>query len=162
MMGLDFSPEEKPLPSIKRDTFMVDVFAYVESITFTKKNLMVTEVDERTYVKCRFMIHKALSFHPDLIQIVNLVNGLQDMSPRMEYEFFLNFIPMKKRRSGRWFKKSAPSLYLTTVQKYYGYNEKKAEDAMKILTIEQLAMIDNKNKKEDTWTFSGDMESRSS
>lgn len=162
MMGLDLSPPEKPLPNIKKDTFMSDVFDYVESISSTKQNLMVTEQDERTYVKCRFMIHKALSFHQDLVEIINLVNGLQDMPPRMEYEFLLNFVPTKNRRSGRWFKRGQSSVYLNTVREYYGYNEKKAEEAIRMLSIEQLAIIEARTRKEDTWTSSGGTGSKSS
>lgn len=145
---------EKP-----KDDFMLKVFSYVESINVTKENIMCSEEDEKFYVRARFIIHRALSFSPDLIPIVNLINCAKNMDPRMEYEFFLNFIPKKIRRN-KWAKKSPKSVFMNTVREYYGYNENKAEEAMKILTVEQMTMIDNKNKKEDSWAFSGDSGSK--
>lgn len=150
----DLSVPEKPLPKVKSDDFMEKVFAYIESISYTKKNLMVTERDEAFYIKARWMIFRALSFHHDVVSIVNVVNGM-NMPPRMEYQFLMNLIPSRFRKTGRWPKKSPKSVYMETIQQYYGYNESKSEEAMKILTIEQMTMIDKKNKKEDTWIFSG-------
>lgn len=142
------------------DNFMTKVFEYVSSITLTKKNIMYGEEDEKFYVKARWMIHRALSFSPDLIQTVNLVNGLHGMDARTEYEFFLNFVAIKPRRN-KWYKKSPKSVFMNAVRQHYGYNETKAEEAMKLLTVEQMTMIDNKNKKEDSWTYSGDSVSKS-
>lgn len=156
---LDLSEPEEVFPDIrKKNDFMQDVFDFLESINITKKNLINNEEGEARYQRCRWMVHRALSFSPDLVETVNLVNAMVDMSPRMEYEFFLNFIPVKVRRP-KWHKKGPQSVYMNSVREYYGYNETKAEQAMKLLTIEQLDMIDKKIKKEDEeiWeTFSGD------
>lgn len=150
---IDISPPEKPLPKIKKDDFLTKVFAYVESITVTKKYIMITDEDEKNYRECRFMIQKALSFSQDLVEIVNLINGMQDMPPRTEYEFFLNFVPVKMRRP-KWHKKSPKSVFMNSVREYYGYSETKAEEAMKLLTVEQMSMIEKRIKKEDdAWTF---------
>lgn len=145
---------------IKKDDFMINVFAYIESINITKENIMYGEAEEKFYTKARFVILRALSFSPDLVSIVNLAN-MRDMGPRMEYEFFLNFIPKKHRRN-KWHKKTPNSLFTNSVREYYGYNEAKAVEAMKLLTVEQMTMIDKKNKKEDSWTFSEDGASKSS
>jgi hypothetical protein len=134
-----------------------DVFKWLESIYVTKRNLMVTEEDEVRYAKCRWLIHKAMSFAPDMVETVNMINGLSDMSPRMEYDVLLGCVPIANRRP-KWAKKAAPSLYLDAVREYYGYTESKAEQAMKLLSVEQLAIIDKKIQKKDetSWvTFSG-------
>lgn len=157
---LDLSPPEKPLPNIKKkDDFFERVFAFVDSITKTKVNQMVTEADEAFYNKARFMIHRALSFSQDLIEIVNLVNTMPDLSAQMEYQILLDTIPSRYRRP-KWAKKLPNSVYMATIQEYYGYNETKAEEAMKLLTVEDMERIDRKMKKEDSWTFSGGKESR--
>lgn len=163
MMGLDLSEPIEPVkPVPPKDTFMLDVFGYVESILNSKENLMVTVEDERRYSEIRFMILKALSFYPDVILFVNEINSRPGMSARMEYEFLMGAIPGKKRKANKWSRKAAPSLYMQQVREYYGYNERKAEEAMKLLTIEQLAVIDTKTRKAgDSWTFSGDTESKS-
>lgn len=139
---------------------MQDVFDFIDSITVTKKNLLLTEQDEKRYARCRWLVRRGLSFSPDLIETVNMINTMS-MSPQMEYEFFLNFIPVKIRRP-RWSKKSAASLYMESVQQYYGYSETKAEQAIKILSVEQLAMIEKRiQKRDESWeTFSGAMESK--
>lgn len=161
-MGLDLSTPEPPKIVPKKDTFMMDVFSFVESVCNSKQNLMVTLEDEQRYNACRFIFLKALSFYPDVILFVNEINARPGMSARMEYDFLLAMIPSKPRKSNKWSRKAAPSLYTDAVREYYGYNERKAEDAMKLLTIEQLAMIDTKTRKaEDSWTFSGDLESKS-
>jgi hypothetical protein len=150
---IDISPPEKPLPKIKKDDFLTKVFAYLESITVTKKYIMITDEDEKNYRECRFMIQRALSFSRDLVETVNLINGMHDMLPRTEYEFFLNFVPVKERRP-KWHKKSPKSVFMNSVREYYGYSETKAEEAMKLLTVEQMSMIEKRIRKEDdAWTF---------
>jgi hypothetical protein len=144
---LDISPPKKPDPIMKED-FMMKVFAYVESITVTKQNLMINEEEERFYKKASFMINKALSFSPDLIHVANMVNKMHEMPARQQYEMLLAIVPRKIRRN-KWPKKSPKSMYMDTIREYYGYNEAKAEEAMHILSIEQMIQIENKNNKKD-------------
>jgi hypothetical protein len=160
MMGLDLEPSE-PSVAKPKDTLWEDVFAFIHSINVSKKSLILTEEDERRYAKCRFFVVKMLAYHADVLPFVNAINAASGMEPRMEYEFLLNAVPTKTRTGGKWLKKTPSSLYLKSVQNYYGYNERKAEEAMKLMSVEQLAMIDNKNKREDSWTSSGDTGSKS-
>mgnify|MGYP005811871917 CR=1 FL=1 len=143
---------------MKNEDFMLQVFAYMESILRTKQNLM--EIDgERFYIQARHVIFRGLSNHRDLVPVINLLNT-RNMEPRMEYEFLLNFVPAANRKNQKWFKKTAQSLYLKSVQEYYGYNEVKATQAMKLLSVEQLSMIEERIRKVDSWTYSKDMESK--
>lgn len=158
---LDLSPEEKPLPNIPvKDDFMPKVFAYVESITYTKEYLMDNEEEEKFYTKARWMIHRALSQYLDIIPILNMVNLHHELSPRMEYDLLLAEVRQKSRRGGKWAKRSPTSLYMGTIREYYGYNEQKAQEAMKLLSVEDMMIIEQNQKKEDSWTFSRAMESK--
>lgn len=150
---LDFSEPKPPAKEEKKDDFMLSVFEFLNSITVTKENLLITEQDVKRYQKARFMVMRGLSFYQDLIPIVNLVN-VNAMDSRREYDLLLHLVPRKVRRD-KWLKKSPKSVFLRSVQDYYGYNENKAEDAMKILSVDQLSVIEQKIRKEDTWTFSG-------
>jgi hypothetical protein len=163
---LDLAPEEKPLPNAKVDDFMPRVFGYVESITYTKQYLMVNEEEEKFYQKARFMIHRALSQSFDVLPILNLVNQHYDMPVKMEYNILMSEIPARMRR-GKWAKKSPKSLYMDTIREYYGYTEQKAEEVMKLLSVEDMMMIEQKTKKQDqvinggyTCQSSGDTESK--
>lgn len=149
---LDFT-EPAPQKSEKKDDFMLSVFEFLNSITVSKEHLVQTEQDAKRYHKARFMVLKALSFYQELIPIVNLVN-VNAMEPRQEYELLLHLVPKKVRRD-KWIKKSPKSVFLRSVQEYYGYNENKASDVMKILSIDHLTAIETKIRKEDSWTFSG-------
>lgn len=149
---LDFT-EPAPKKPEKKDDFMLSVFEFLNSITVSKEHLIQTEQDVKRYQKARFMVLKALSFYQELIHVVNLVN-MRAMEPRQEYELLLHLVPKKVRRD-KWIKKSPKSVFLRSVQEYYGYNENKASDVMKILSVEELAAIEARIRKEDSWTFSG-------
>jgi hypothetical protein len=148
-----------PIAPVK-DNFMDRVFAYVDSITNSKINIMTDEHEERFYKKASFMILRALSYSPDLIHVVNRVNKFYDLPVRMQYEFLLNIIPAKSRRN-KWPKKTRDDR-VKYVCEYYGYNEKRAEQAMTILTEDQMSTIIKKIEKKDTevWMSSGGTGSR--
>lgn len=160
-MDLDLSPPAKPQKPDPKPDFMSRVFGYINSITQTKRNLMVDETEEKFWAQARFLILKGLSNHADLIPIVNAVN-IQQLPPRQEYEFLMSLITPKVRR-GKWHKKAPDSIYMETIRAHYGYNETKAAEAIKTLTVEQLAAIDEKrNVREDRWSiYSGDTASKS-
>jgi hypothetical protein len=82
------------------------------------------------------------------------------MTPKMEYQFLLSEVPAKQRRSGKWAKRPPASLFMETIREHYGYNEQKAREAMKLLSVEDMMIIEQKQKKEDSWTFSGATGSR--
>lgn len=149
---LDFTEPVQPKAE-KKDDFMLAVFEFLNSITVTKDNLIHTEQDVKRYQKARFMVLRALSFYQELIPIVNLVN-VKAMDPRQEYDLLRHVVPKKVRRD-KWLKKSPKSVFLRSVQEYYGYNENKASEVMKILSIDHLAAIETRIRKEDSWTFSG-------
>jgi len=143
---LDTSTPE-PAPKAVKNDFMETVFYFMDSISSSKENLVTDEEDAKVYKKCSFMVLRGLSQYADIIEIVNQVN-MMGLPPEQEYAYLLAMVPKKHRRGG-WAKKSPNSIYLRAVQEYYGYNEQKAMEAIKLLSVEQLTMIDNKNKKRD-------------
>ena len=155
MMGLDLSEPEEIIV-VARDNFWADINAFVDSILENKKDIY----DAGKYTKARFYLLKTLAYYADVIPYVNEVNRLQ-MEPQMEYEFLLKAVPSRSRGGYRWIKKPVASLYMKSVQEYYDYNVRKAEEAMKILTVEQLTKIDKKIKREDECQSSGGTASKS-
>ena len=64
------------------------------------------------------------------------------LDKRMQYDFYLNSL-RKKKRFAPWLKKGKVE-DLEAVKKYYGYSEEKAQQAMTILTKEQVKYIKQK------------------
>jgi hypothetical protein len=89
-----------------------------------------------------FIINKSLSGHIDCLMYVNEMNRYHFLDKKLQYDFFINILRTKKRYS--------PWIYKTTikdldcVKKYYGYNNEKAQQAMRILTKEQINFIKSK------------------
>jgi len=143
-----------------KDDLLIHTFGFLDAILKTKENLIQNDEDERLYIKCRWLIMRGLSVYPDVVPIINIVN-FKSMVPKVEFLFLQNIIASKNRMKMKWPKRSPKSVYLQAVREYYGYNEMKAEQAMKLLSIEQLTKIEETIQREDSWTFSKDSVSKS-
>ena len=86
-------------------------FDYVNSINFTKKNLMKNtandELAEKDYVP--FLTNKSLSYFTDTLLYANEMNRYHFLDKRLQYEFYLNSI-RKKKRFAKWAKAEDLSL----------------------------------------------------
>ena len=67
------------------------------------------------------------------------MNKNPHLPKKLQYDFLLNSVKPRKRFSP-WAKKDSID-YLDAVKEYYGYNDDKAIDALKILTVDQLDKI---------------------
>ena len=78
-------------------------FDFINSINFTKKNLMRNtdndELAEKGYVP--FITNKTLSYFTDTLLYSNEMNSLHHLDNKLQYEFFLNSI-RKKKRFAKW------------------------------------------------------------
>lgn len=126
---------------------MTQPFDYINSINFTKKDLMTnTENDilaEKSYVS--FLTNMSLSYFPDTIEYANWMNGAYHLDNKLQYHFLLNIVRPRKRFS-KWVKKEVNS-DLDAVKQYYSYSYEKAKAALQILTPDQIQYIKNKLEK---------------
>ena len=107
-------------------------FDYVKSI-----NQKTHEDDLSGYNP--FLTNRAFAMHLDTILLAEQMNHYHLLSPQLQYEFYYNAV-----RKGRRFgfpKKVEESDDIKLVQEYYQYSRRKAEEALQILTPEQLAQI---------------------
>ena len=114
---------------------------WLNSINQTKKNL----IDEDSLVEKEYppyIINRCLSGHLDCIMFVNEMNQYHFLDKKMQYYFFLNTLRVKKRFSP-WLRKDKIK-DLDYVKRYYGYSNEKAQQALKILTKEQINFIRSK------------------
>lgn len=110
---------------------------YLNSINQTKKTVVVDEESEKAYPP--FIVNKCLSAFHDTILFANEMNIHNHIDKRMQYDFFINSINPRKRFTP-WAKKSQID-YLDAIKEYYGFNDDKALQALRILSKEQLEQI---------------------
>ena len=112
---------------------------YLNSINFTKKDVMDTEdyFWEKKYPA--FVVNKCLSYHSDTLIAANEMNGYHFLPNNMQYHFLLNIV-RKKKRFAKWLK--AEKLKdIEYVKEYYGYSNEKAKSALSILNKQQIETI---------------------
>ena len=116
-------------------------FDYVNDINFKKKNLMrETDNDklaESGYVP--YLTNRSLSYFPDTLfhaQNMNVNNSLDNL---LQYEYLLNIVRHKKRFA-KWVKPEDND-DLEIIKMYFGYSNKKAEQALKVLSSEAVREI---------------------
>lgn len=114
----------------------VDIWAVVGSIN-TNNELPWDEI-EGLYEP--YIINKALSYFPDTVLYADEMNRFHEIPKKAQYGYLLNSIRPKKRFS-KWAKKEKEDSSFLAVQEYFQYNNKKTEEALKILTPEQINMI---------------------
>ena len=119
-------------------------FDYINSINFTKKNLMRgtknDELAEKGYVP--YITNKTLSYFTDTLLYANEMNRYHFLDNKLQYEFYLNSI-RKKKRFAKW-AKADNNDELNMISEYYKISLPKAKDALKILSPEQKQDIRNK------------------
>ena len=118
---------------------MYELKDYLNAINHQKIDLMDSEDEfwEKRYPA--FIVNKALSSFSDCILFVNEMNKMHHLDKRLQFQFFLNSIGLKKRFS-KWIR-SYKIKNLEYVKEYYGYNNEKARQALDILDNEQLEII---------------------
>ena len=111
---------------------------YLYSINQSKKNILDDDQDAvRKYPA--YVVNRCLSSFTDTVLYANEMNKNSHLPPKMQYDFFINSVKPRKRFSP-WARKDSID-YLDIVKEYYGYNDDKALQALRILTKDQLDKI---------------------
>ena len=114
---------------------------WLNSINQTKKNLIDEDPSiEKAYPP--YIINRCFSGHLDAILFANEMNKYNFLPKKMQYDFFINTLRVKKRFSP-WIRKDEIK-NLDYVKRYYGYSNEKAKQILKILSKEQLNFIKSK------------------
>ena len=119
----------------------MELKAWLNSINFNKENLIKEDPDiVKQYPP--FIVNKCLAGHIDTILFANEMNKYHHLDKDMQYSFLLNSL-RKRKRFSPWLRKDKIE-DLECVKTYYGYSNEKAQQALKILTPEQLNYIKKK------------------
>ena len=111
---------------------------YLYSINQSKRNILDNDIDaQKKYPP--YVINRCLSSFTDTILYSNEMNKNPHLPNKMQYDFLLNSVKPRKRFSP-WTRKDSID-YLDVVKEYYGYNDDKALQALRILSKDQLDSI---------------------
>lgn len=120
----------------------VDLFKEViPSILQTKKYAFVEEEDIKSYAP--YLVNKAISHHIDCVMYANQMNMSSQLHKKAQYDYFINKIKAVKRPYTKWYK-AYEERDLAAVKMYFGYSDKRAREALGILTAEQVKIIKEK------------------
>ena len=122
---------------------MADLKEYLNAINHTKENLMEDSFNERKYPA--WVVNRALYAHSDMIFLVNEMNINNHLDSKLQFDFLLKSSRPRKRFAP-WLKTSKID-NLDLVKEYFGYSDQKAQEALTILSDEDLEYIRSKMNK---------------
>ena len=131
---------------------MYELKDYLNAINFSKQNLMDEddktfhrEIGEKPQHECykkypAFVINRCMSMFYNCIAQANEMNGYHFLDNDVQFNFYINSIRKQKRYGGKWLKQNV-SKDIEYVKEYYDYSTAKAEEALSLLTKEQIELI---------------------
>ena len=121
-----------------------DLGHWLTSINFSKENL-IEEIPENIHSYTPYIINKCIAGHLDTILFANELNQYPYISKDMQYAFYLHSL-RKKKRYTPWIKKEDAE-NLAAIKEYYGYNDKRALEALRLLNREEINFIKQRLNK---------------
>tara|TARA_R100001082_G_scaffold86120_1_gene52712 strand:- start:13234 stop:13617 length:384 start_codon:yes stop_codon:yes gene_type:complete len=105
---------------------------YLNSINYTKENLLDTEDElvEKQYTP--FVVNRCLSYFPDTIIHSNIINENCHIDKKMQYDYYLASI-RKRKRFSKWLKQEE-SEKIDTIKEYFGYSNQKAKEVEDLIS----------------------------
>lgn len=119
---------------------MVDLFKEVIPSLLESRNVVITSDNENEYNA--FMTNRAISQHIDCILYANEMNRFPYLDKKLQYDFYFNALPKKKRKFQKWVK-ADDSKDILNLMEYFDYSAKTAKECLRILSREQLDHIAN-------------------
>lgn len=108
------------------------------SILQTKKDVLVTEEDEKSYIP--YIVNKALSFHIDCVMQANEMNIYHNLDKKLQFLYYINRIRSWKRPFQKWIKEEKIA-DLEIIKEYYNYSNEKAKEALKLMSSDHINKI---------------------
>lgn len=125
---------------------MANPFDFINAINSNKDIIRESEDPERTEKEySAFMVNRGLSYFPDTVLYANEMNMLAQLDGLLQFDYLLNSIRPRKRFS-KWAKRREDS-DVEAVREYFGYGYKKAQQALTVLSTQQLQELKQKLEK---------------
>lgn len=114
-------------------------FDFLNSINYTKENLLQDSLPEDEKQYNSFMVNRGLSYFPDTVAMANEMNRYHHIDGKLQYLFLLGIV-RKRKRFSKW-NKAEQQADVELIMERYGYNRPKAESVLDMFTEEQLDQI---------------------
>lgn len=119
-------------------------FDYIKQILVEKENLIVNDETERDYIP--FIVNRGLSYYKDCIMQANEMNMRSGLDRKLQNDFYLNIVRSYKRPFAKWVKHEK-SEDIECIKSFFGFSERKALEALKVLSKDQINQIKTKTEK---------------
>lgn len=117
-------------------------FVYINAIN-NNHDIVDSEGSLEGYVP--FVINRTLSYFPDTALLANEMNKHHHIDSTSQFYFFINTV-RKRKRFTKWHKRQQPHDDIEAIKRYYGFNERRAREAVKLLSEQQLQIIREKTQ----------------
>lgn len=119
----------------------ISLSEFLNAINYTKVDIIDgDDVAEKEYTP--FIINRCLSYFMDTVLHVNEMNMYSDIPKKIQF-LYLKTAIRKNKRFSKWMKTEKIE-HLELIKEYYGYGNKKAKEALEILSPEQIKIIQEK------------------
>jgi len=141
LFGNDIVEPEEVAPAKRK---RLDLFKdFLPDLTQHKVNLLRQDPEAEKDFQA-FIINRAMSMHLDCVLYANEVNRRPTMTKQMVYDYYIHSIRKGKRYG--WAKKTNVA-DVKLIMDYYGYNESKALEALRILKPEEIETLRQRMNK---------------
>jgi hypothetical protein len=119
---------------------------FLTAINYTKESLFDTEDEmvQKDYVP--YIINRCLSYFPDTILHANEMNKFNHLEKRLQFDYLKHAIRKRKRYS-KWLKDET-SKDLDLIKRSFNYSNRKAKEALSILSEEDIENIKKMDSNE--------------
>jgi hypothetical protein len=126
-------------------------FEYVKDIQQAKKDIVrKSENPEKAEAMYDpYIVNKALSFYPDSVLYANEMNVHRGLDKLLQFDYLINSIRSMNRKHA-WIKKPEADQNIALLKEYFGMSQRKAEEALRVLTKDQLTEIRKRSIKGGT------------
>lgn len=131
---------EKPIEKIEEIPYKptaITPFDFINSIHYTKENLIVDDYSEKQYNP--FIVNKGLSYGNDTVIPANEMNSRPHLDKKVQYSFLINIVRAKKRFN-KWIKAETVDA-IEVIKDYYGYSTEKAKQVLPLLSDQQIGIL---------------------
>jgi hypothetical protein len=112
-------------------------FDFINSINYSKKNLIEDKEDEKQYVP--FIVNRGLGYFQDTVLLANEMNVNCHLDNKMQYDFLRTTV-RKRKRFSKWLKEDE-NRKVDIICDYFGYNRNDAKHVADLLDGNAIAEI---------------------
>lgn len=117
---------------------MPKLFDFINDLSYGKKNLLKGDPDNEKEIN-QYLINRAFSMGSDTVLYANELNKCEGLSNRMFHDYYFHSLRPRKRFN-KWAKK-AKLEFLEDVQERFQLSFRKAVEALRVLSMDQLEAI---------------------